>query len=490
MGWLVVLYSCDKSGRIHRYVTLPKRSDNPVAPALRRPQVDEQNLVFIMVIRSSRTLPVSDDKINSQLRTSRKGIFICYRRDDAGAFAGWVHAHLAARFGPDRVFLDVVGIDPGEQFQQTIQTRIGGCGAALVLIGRNWLNVRNEHDQLRLQDPDDLVRFEIASALEKGLRIIPILVDGAKLPRRDQLHENIQPLLDFNGIDVQQTNFYQSLDSIIRKLQSETVFRKKLVWPIGVFAVLFAVVFAAGFWLFGLRNSPHPVPPRPDETAIRPKSELPEKTRIIPEPPRTRTVEGDQLWASISGSNEPEDFKRYLDKSPKGDHAEAARAKLQSLSAQFIDAANSLTAANQWAQAEVAYKRVTKLGMNPKTVGWHNGFGITLMNLNKLNESSAEFKKAIELDPKNPLWHFNLGLCYLYLQDWPNYETVQQTLAVLEPSNAGKWGELGLARAKQGKLQSASEAFKQYVKLDPNRTSQNHAVYDQIMSDLASNVHP
>src|SRR5260370_36365502 len=121
-------------------------------------------------------------------------IFMSYRRADTGWAAVSLFDRLADQFGRDKVFKDVDSIDLGEDFVEAITTAVGSSGAVLALIGNQWLTVTDQHGRRRLDNPGDFVRLEIEAALTRGVRIIPILVDGALMPHEDQLPESLAPL--------------------------------------------------------------------------------------------------------------------------------------------------------------------------------------------------------------------------------------------------------------------------------------------------------
>jgi len=110
-------------------------------------------------------------------------IFISYRREETAYPAGWLFDRLAERFGPKQVFKDVDSIELGDDFVQMITRAVGSCDVLLALIGDQWLTITDVHGRRRLDDPDDFVRLEIEAALTRNVRIIPILVDGANMPR-------------------------------------------------------------------------------------------------------------------------------------------------------------------------------------------------------------------------------------------------------------------------------------------------------------------
>lgn len=129
-------------------------------------------------------------------------IFINYRRDDAGGYAGRLADSLAAYFGRDRVFRDVTGIDYGHDFEQVIDRKLAESGAVVALIGDKWSSVTNAQGQRRLDDPADYVIREISAALRSGVPVVPVLIGNAGMPRPDQLPETLAELSRRNAITV------------------------------------------------------------------------------------------------------------------------------------------------------------------------------------------------------------------------------------------------------------------------------------------------
>src|SRR6266516_14124 len=110
------------------------------------------------------------------------GIFLSYRRQEGSDFAGRLADRLAGRFGEGQVFFDVDAIEPGVDFAEEISRAVAACQVLLAIIGLDWLTTTDERGRRRLDDPDDIVRLEIEAALACGVRVIPILVEGAVMP--------------------------------------------------------------------------------------------------------------------------------------------------------------------------------------------------------------------------------------------------------------------------------------------------------------------
>ena len=142
------------------------------------------------------------------------GIFINYRREDTSAYAGRLYDALVGHFGPNRVFIDIDTIRPGEDFREVIQRTCTSCEVLLAVIGKNWMKSRDKKGKSRLHNENDLVRMEIASALEKRLHVIPVLVGGAEMPEPSTLPEDLQSLAFRNAWEISDKRFRQDAQGL------------------------------------------------------------------------------------------------------------------------------------------------------------------------------------------------------------------------------------------------------------------------------------
>ena len=146
-------------------------------------------------------------------------LFLSYRRDDAEGQAGRLYDRLNAAF-PGRVFRDVSGIEIGVDFARAIQEAIASSVAFVAVIGKQWLGIVNPQGERRILQPNDYVRLEIATALERRLRVIPVLVDGAKMPAEEDLPSDIQPLARIQAIELTVTDYDHLVERLIGALEA------------------------------------------------------------------------------------------------------------------------------------------------------------------------------------------------------------------------------------------------------------------------------
>ncbi|MEO8281680.1 MAG: toll/interleukin-1 receptor domain-containing protein [Ideonella sp.] len=130
------------------------------------------------------------------------GIFVSYRRDDARQAAGRLADDLAQHFGTASIFRDIEGIELGVDFVEALNRALEACVVMLVLIGPRWLDIRDAKGQRRLDDPKDWIRQEISTALKRGIRVVPVLIDGTPLPDEEALPEDLQPLVRRQALEI------------------------------------------------------------------------------------------------------------------------------------------------------------------------------------------------------------------------------------------------------------------------------------------------
>ncbi|MDO9438769.1 toll/interleukin-1 receptor domain-containing protein [Hydrogenophaga sp.] len=148
------------------------------------------------------------------------GIFISYRRDDSAGYAGRLYDRLIPHFGAERVFMDVEGIEPGADFVTAIEDAVGSCRVLVVIIGDEWLSTTDKAGGRRLDDPHDFIRLETVTALQRGIRVVPVLVGGALMPRAEDLPEDLKPLARRQAIEVSHKQWDATTAELIAALET------------------------------------------------------------------------------------------------------------------------------------------------------------------------------------------------------------------------------------------------------------------------------
>lgn len=152
------------------------------------------------------------------VRDTRR-IFLNYRRQDSPGSAGRLYDSLARAWSEEQLFMDVDAVQPGADFEEAIRSAVEECDAFLTVIGPRWITALDEGGGRRLDDPSDYVRLEIEEALERGVRIIPVLVEGAVMPPLAQLPPSLQPLAHRNAVEIRNTRWHDDVGRLVNTLR-------------------------------------------------------------------------------------------------------------------------------------------------------------------------------------------------------------------------------------------------------------------------------
>jgi TIR domain/Domain of unknown function (DUF4062) len=151
---------------------------------------------------------------------ARRRIFVSYRREETAYPANWLYGRLAEHFGDAKVFMDVDAIELGDDFVNVITDAVASCEVLLALIGGRWLTITDAEGTRRIDDPDDFVRLEIEAALARKIRVIPILVDGAKMPRASDLPTSIAGVASRQALELSPNRFDLDLTRLLKLLDN------------------------------------------------------------------------------------------------------------------------------------------------------------------------------------------------------------------------------------------------------------------------------
>jgi formylglycine-generating enzyme required for sulfatase activity len=146
-------------------------------------------------------------------------IFINYRRGDVPEAAGRLFDRLQDVFKHDQLFMDVDSIAPGMDFVRVLGERVAESDVLLAVIGKGWLQARDAAGERRLDNPEDFVRIEIASAIKQDKLVIPVLVGNAEMPRSEDLPEELRPLARRNAVRLTHERFRADVQGLIKALQ-------------------------------------------------------------------------------------------------------------------------------------------------------------------------------------------------------------------------------------------------------------------------------
>jgi hypothetical protein len=168
-------------------------------------------------------------------------IFLNYRREDSSGHAGRLYDDLKEHFGAGSVFMDVDTIKPGHDFMEVVEDAVGSCDAVIAVIGKRWADVTDAKGRRRLENPDDFVRLELETALKRGVRVVPALVQGAEMPSGEEFPSPLRPLSRRHAIELSDSRWGFDVRRLIAALDPTaaersqpqgTRFRKVVTYPV------------------------------------------------------------------------------------------------------------------------------------------------------------------------------------------------------------------------------------------------------------------
>ncbi|MEO0447703.1 MAG: toll/interleukin-1 receptor domain-containing protein, partial [Verrucomicrobiota bacterium] len=128
------------------------------------------------------------------MMAAAKRVFLSYRRADFGGGAegivGRLYDKLSEELGRENVFMDVDTIPLGVDFVEYLGQEVGKADVLLVVMGPQWM----EEMTRRAGEEGDFVRIEIEAALERGIPVVPLLLSGAVMPKKEELPPSLERL--------------------------------------------------------------------------------------------------------------------------------------------------------------------------------------------------------------------------------------------------------------------------------------------------------
>jgi TIR domain-containing protein len=146
-------------------------------------------------------------------------IFISYRREDSSAWAGRLSDRLRSHFPSNHIFMDVDAIDPGVDFIEAVEEVVSACDVLIAVIGSRWMTASDRGGRRRLDIPEDIVRLEIATALKRGIRVIPVLVEGATMPEVAELPDDLKTLVRRNALEIGHIRFNADSEHLVSAVE-------------------------------------------------------------------------------------------------------------------------------------------------------------------------------------------------------------------------------------------------------------------------------
>ncbi len=166
------------------------------------------------------------------------GIFISYRREDTGGHAGRLADRLIERFGKEQIFRDLDTIAAGADFVEAIQKAVGECDVLLAIIGKQWLTITDDAGHRRIDNEDDFVRLELAAGLQRKVKVIPVLLQGAAMPQAHDLPADLTPLARRNALCLTDAGWDADVMRLMEAIQPRRRWPRYVLIALGVAALI------------------------------------------------------------------------------------------------------------------------------------------------------------------------------------------------------------------------------------------------------------
>lgn len=178
------------------------------------------------------------------------GIFISYRRDDTRHPAARLRRDLSDRFGSEWVFRDLDRIEPGVDFTEALKDALASCSVLVAMIGDRWSGAASGSSRRRIDEPDDWTAQEVAEAMRRGIRVIPLLVEGAEPLREVDLPERLRPLARLQALPLADARWEGDLRALVAVLERLPGLQRRKMppsrsWLLGALALVALVIGVA-----------------------------------------------------------------------------------------------------------------------------------------------------------------------------------------------------------------------------------------------------
>ena len=341
-------------------------------------------------------------------------IFISYRREDSAGDAGRLADHLNRRIGSASVFLDIETIDPGADFERALTSSLQETAAMLVVIGPRWTALVKADGSRRLDDPNDYVRREVEAALGRDIPVVPVLVQGARLPRKEDLPESLSALVKRQVATLDHAEFHDDAERLSERLAKVIVGEgstgrgaARKWWPVAAVVAAVALGLVAYLAMSGTGatiGSPVSSTGTP-ATAVQPLlSEASEQRR------RGQLVEALATLARARAQTPESDAVRQLQEDVAMDWIRNVR--VESGTSSFTDAIKPALTVIDAALASATGARKADLQA-------HSGWAAFLMwrDGNRQLDPAEWYRDALKIDPANPYANAMLAHWMLFRGD-------------------------------------------------------------------------
>lgn len=322
-------------------------------------------------------------------------LFISYRRSDTQMVAGRLREALAKHCGDESIFRDKNSIAPGEDWTKAIDEGLSAGVVVLALIGPSWATARDEAGRRRLDDPADWNRVELERAFARRGRVIPLLVDEARMPPESELPESLRPLARSSALKLRDDDWDLDIERLVRALGVRNVW-SRLRLPAAVAVLALIVAGAAGYWVSLPR----------DADADRPARGTSKAASTYRADIRNQLADEQAQALAVLDTDRPKAIRlidqnlAHIDQALKSFPEEADLHALAGYAAKNVYASSKGILQKDrrkdyLARAHSSFEQA--LNLDPKNPSAVNGMGNVLFYERRFDEASRHYEEAIKL---------------------------------------------------------------------------------------------
>jgi tetratricopeptide (TPR) repeat protein len=360
--------------------------------------------------------------------------------------------------------MDVDHVPAGVDFVDYLNRQVAACDVFLAVIGPNWVDAKDDSGHRRFDNPNDYVTVEIAAALARNIRVIPVLVDGARTPNADKLPDSIKLLVRRNAVEVRNTHFGRDAEALTNKVREALKTTRPVTrrWPFmasaaaSLMVALSATVLLLGWlglyqmgvsvWMPWTPRAEQPDPPR-----------VADNSKVAAEAEAQRKAE--QAEQERAAAAKAEENRKAKAAAEAKERSRAAEAEAQ---AAYSAAVASWGGNYTWAIAAAS----EAIRVDPKNANALSIRGLAYANMGDNDRAIADFSEAIRLDPKFATAFHNRGIAYEWKGDKGRAVADYSEAIRLDPKHAASFCSRGRAKLKDGDVLGGNYDIRKAKELD------------------------
>ena len=391
--------------------------------------------------------------------------------------AGRLHDSLAPTFGRNKLFMDVDNIPVGRDFEEYLKSQVAACDAMLAVIGPNWLAAKDDTGKRRLDNPDDFIVIEIGTALTRNIPVVPVLVDGARMPKASELPDSLKLLARRQAIQVRHTNFRSDAEALVKRLREalgydspERRWRVRATAAVAAIAVLLLVGWAGYELILYMKTDIEEAFREVRQQAERDKQDAVEAAVKAQQERQAaaeaKRKEDEAERQRLAKAEQERQAKAEQERQAKAEQERQAKAEQQRQAK--AEQERQARAAAVRAEEDRRAKAAAEAEANRKTEAERQRKeGIAAGQAGDYDRALANFNEVIRLNQNDAHGYYGRGLAYSNKGDNDRAISDYNEAIRLSPGYAIAFNNRGNSYSKKGDEDRAVADYNEAIRLDP-----------------------